>query len=330
MSLASAIFKREPDDFQVQELLGFEPDGEGEHLFVLIRRRGMTTAEVVRRLAQIAKVPQRHISFSGTKDKHALVEQWFSIWLPGKTVDAQQFNVSPLAVITSGRHRKKLKRGTHKYNCFSILLRAIDGDKTAIEEQLSHIQTHGFENRFGYQRFGIDNSNLRRADSCTDIGSLGRQERSFLLSAIRAKLFNDVLDKRLHLFGDLNLRVGDIAMFSDSNSQFLVNELTPDIEARQQAGDIVASGPLWGAGGSAGLGESAQLENSVAKANSHYCLLLDQARMASDRRPLKVYARAFTWQWQGDSLRLQFELPKSAYATTLLAGVFSLNEERAH
>ena len=328
--LATAVFKRHPEDFVVKEILSFEPEGEGEHLFVLVRRESMTTAEVVRRIAKVAKVQQRNVSFSGTKDKHAVVEQWFSIWLPGKEFDAQELEKAQLTVVSASRHRKKLKRGTHKYNAFTINLREFEGDATVVDEQLSNIQANGFENRFGPQRFGIDNSNLKRADSITHINELGRQERSFTLSAIRAKLFNEVVDCRLQKFGNLHLRSGDIAMFSDGNTQFLVPEVDSSIEARERAGEIVASGPLWGLGGSGAADTIETLENNVAKAFSHYCSLLDQAKMAGDRRALKVYARGLTWQWHDDCLRLQFELPKSAYATTLLAGVFSLNEERKH
>lgn len=328
--LATAIFKRHPEDFQVKEVLPFEPEGEGEHLFILLRRESMTTAEVVRRIAKIAKVQQRNVSFSGTKDKHAVIDQWFSIWLPGQEFDAQKLEQAQLTVLHARRHRKKLKRGTHKYNAFTITLRDIVGEHDTIDQSLNAIRDNGFENRFGPQRFGIDGSNLKRADSITHINELGRQERSFTLSAIRAKLFNSVLDKRLQSYGNLNLQVGDVAMFSDGNTQFLVETVDASITERECAGEIAASGPLWGLGGSSATHAIETLEKSVASAFSHYCLLLDQAKMATDRRALTVYVRAFTWQWCDDNLQLQFELPKSAYATSLLAAVFSLNEERKH
>lgn len=328
--LATAIFKRHPEDFQVKEKLSFEPEGEGEHLFVLVRRESMTTAEVLRRIAKAAKVQQRNVSFSGTKDKHAVIDQWFSIWLPGKEFDWTELEQVQLTVLQATRHRKKLKRGSHKYNNFTITLREVDGDQAVIEQRLIDIRDKGFENRFGPQRFGIDNSNLKRADSITHINELGRQERSFTLSAIRSKLFNEVLERRLQKFGNLKLQEGDIAMFSDGNTQFLVDTLDETIVMRERADEIVSSGPLWGLGGSSAVGVIEGLEKSVAAKFGHYCSLLDQAKMVSDRRALMVYIRSFTWQWCDDNLQLQFELPKSAYATSLLAAVFNLNEERKH
>jgi tRNA pseudouridine13 synthase len=42
----------EPEDFVVEESLAYEPAGEGDHLFLRIEKRGVTTLEAVRRLAR--------------------------------------------------------------------------------------------------------------------------------------------------------------------------------------------------------------------------------------------------------------------------------------
>jgi len=46
-----ATLRAEPEDFRVEEQLGFAPSGEGEHLFLLIRKRNQNTAWVAAQLA---------------------------------------------------------------------------------------------------------------------------------------------------------------------------------------------------------------------------------------------------------------------------------------
>ena len=81
---ATGVLKHSAEDFRVDEILGLEPDGQGEHLCLNIRARGQNTAWIVKGLAQWAQVPRQQISFSGQKDRHAVTSQWFSIQLPGK------------------------------------------------------------------------------------------------------------------------------------------------------------------------------------------------------------------------------------------------------
>src|SRR5690554_5656986 len=83
--LASAEFRIEPEDFQVDEVLGFQPSGEGEHWLLHIRKRGENTAWVAEQIARLAGVPARDVGYCGRKDRHAVTCQWFSVHLPGQS-----------------------------------------------------------------------------------------------------------------------------------------------------------------------------------------------------------------------------------------------------
>ena len=316
--LGTAVLKSQATDFKVFERLHFKPDGEGEHLLLNIRRQDMTTAEVVRRLGKATRVQRRNISFSGTKDKVADVCQWFSVWLPGKEFDLAKLEGTGLEILEAGRHRKKLRRGAHKWNGFELILRDVDAPIDAVNQRLEAIQSHGYPNFFGIQRFGHNNSNLQRAERCEHIDELGRQDRSFMLSAIRAEIFNEVLSHRLD--NDvMSIADGDIATFTDGGSWFQVPERDEEIAERERAQRIVVTGPLWGLGGSAAENSTAKLENAIAARFPHYIRLLEQAKMAPDRRALKVFPKDLQWQWLGTTtLKLRFDLPKSAYATSLI------------
>ena len=45
--LGSAVIRSTPEDFQVDERLGFEPSGSGEHLLLRVRKRGQNTAQSI-------------------------------------------------------------------------------------------------------------------------------------------------------------------------------------------------------------------------------------------------------------------------------------------
>ena len=71
-------------DFQVDEVLGFEPDGEGEHALLLVRKIGLNTEELARQLARHAGLRPRDVGYCGLKDRNAVTSQWFSLGLAGR------------------------------------------------------------------------------------------------------------------------------------------------------------------------------------------------------------------------------------------------------
>ena len=47
----TAQYRCVPEDFFVEELAGFHPSGEGEHLLLTVEKRGMNTAFAAKRIA---------------------------------------------------------------------------------------------------------------------------------------------------------------------------------------------------------------------------------------------------------------------------------------
>src|SRR5471030_1189864 len=161
--LSTGKLKANPEDFIVEEDLGFEPDGEGEHLLVRIRKNGCNTQFVAEQLARFAGIHPRSVSYAGLKDRHAVTEQWFCLHLPGKQdPDLSQFALEGCEVIRAVRHLKKMRIGTLKGNAFTLVLRQLS-DLADIESRLQKILTHGVPNYFGEQRFGRGGNNLVQA-----------------------------------------------------------------------------------------------------------------------------------------------------------------------
>ncbi|CAN5427762.1 hypothetical protein BH23VER1_BH23VER1_25170 [soil metagenome] len=122
--LGTAGFKVVPDDFQVEEILGFEPSGEGEHCLLWIEKEAHNTNDVACLIAHRLGIRKRLVSHCGLKDLHAVARQWFSVHLPGMpSPDAANLESDGIRVLGVTRNGRKLRRGSHDGNRFAIRLR---------------------------------------------------------------------------------------------------------------------------------------------------------------------------------------------------------------
>jgi tRNA pseudouridine13 synthase len=160
----SGVLRTQPEDFFVDEVLGFEPEGEGEHVLLQIEKRNTNTQWLAGQLSRFAGIPKRDVSYAGMKDRHAVTRQWFSLGLAGAAEpDWNNLNNDNVRVLQHARHRRKLRRGTLQGNRFHLVVRHLQGELDALEARLQHIAQTGVPNYFGEQRFGHDGANLQQA-----------------------------------------------------------------------------------------------------------------------------------------------------------------------
>nr|EFA5895500.1 tRNA pseudouridine(13) synthase TruD [Escherichia coli] len=135
----TGLLKANPEDFVVVEDLGFEPDGEGEHILVRILKNGCNTRFVADALAKFLKIHAREVSFAGQKDKHAVTEQWLCARVPGKEMpDLSAFQLEGCQVLEYARHKRKLRLGALKGNAFTLVLREVS-NRDDVEQRLIDI-----------------------------------------------------------------------------------------------------------------------------------------------------------------------------------------------
>src|SRR5439155_14341382 len=79
-------YKPSPEAFEVEELPAYDPNGEGEHLFLWVEKRGVSTPEAAKRIARQLGLTERDVSWAGLKDKQALTRQL--ICVPSKVEGA--------------------------------------------------------------------------------------------------------------------------------------------------------------------------------------------------------------------------------------------------
>lgn len=318
----SAHFKAEPEDFVVREWLGFEADGEGDHMLLTVRKRGANTLWVAKQLARFAKADVRDVGFAGLKDRQAVTEQAYT--LPSKHLQPNDwigFTGEGFEVMGAVRQRRKLRRGAHKGNDFEIVLRDVQGDRDALLQRLQQLKELGAPNYFGPQRFGHDGYNLRMADDWLVQGNeiRDRVQRGFALSAARSLIFNAVLQARIEHGTWQQLLPGDLANLNGSNSVFAVAAVDETLRRRCAEFDVHPTGPLWGSGALRVTGAIAELETRVGEQYVALATGLASAGLEQERRALRVWVQNLTWTLEESRLILKFRLHRGAFATAVLA-----------
>lgn len=314
------VLRAAPEDFFVDEDLGFEPEGVGEHAFVRVEKRGANTEWIARQLARHAGVEPRAVSFAGLKDRHAVTRQTFSVHLPGKAdPDWTALDGGELRVLGAARHRRKLQRGALRGNAFRIVLREVSGDMAAAERRAEAIRGSGVPNYFGEQRFGREAGNVERARAMFAGRRVQRHEHGILLSAARAQLFNCVLAGRV-TSGTWNGAVdGDVWMLAGTRSIFGPEPFSDALRERLACGDIGPTGPLWGRGDLRTQGEAANIEARVAAEHEDLARGLAGEGLTQERRALVLRPDELALSRLTDSaIEVSFRLRKGAYATALL------------
>ncbi|MDM3870290.1 tRNA pseudouridine(13) synthase TruD [Porticoccus sp. W117] len=311
--LGSAGFRTEPEDFVVDEALGFEPCGDGEHLLLHLRKRNQNTRWLAQQLADIAGLRPMDVGYCGLKDRRAVTSQWFSLYLPKQELDmARVHAIEGVDVLASDRHNRKLRRGDHAGNHFEIRLQAITGDRQQLQQRLEQIAEQGVPNYFGEQRFGHHGNNLREfekrfvgqsGDARANQRRRGRRpggDGGIVLSAGRSYLFNRVLAQRVE--------------------QGNWYSTLP--------GEEIPTGAMWGRGRSSAPEAVRQLEQMVVQALPGWCDALEHSGLGQERRPLQLLPDRFEWRFDGEDLLLQFSLPPGAYATAVIRELTTVSTDR--
>lgn len=153
--------KESCDDFFVEEIPLYLPCGQGEHLYLTIEKRGITTFDLLRKLSKTLNLKERDLGYAGLKDAQAVTRQTVS--LPGvRPEQVAKLDIEGVTVLDARLHKNKLRPGHLAGNRFRILIREVKKDRTkCAEEILSILERRGVPNFFGQQRYGaMGNSHL--------------------------------------------------------------------------------------------------------------------------------------------------------------------------
>jgi tRNA pseudouridine13 synthase len=111
-----------PEDFQVEERPLYLPCGEGEHLYIKIKKRLLSTPDLVLRLSSILQLKTQAIGVAGLKDARAVTTQMVSLLgVTTDRLDRLKVDDHLLSVEVLGRHRNRLRPGHHAGNHFRLV-----------------------------------------------------------------------------------------------------------------------------------------------------------------------------------------------------------------
>lgn len=321
--------RTEPSDFEVSEIPAYPASGSGDHWLCHVEKRGLTTFDLVQRIAAAAGVSERDIGTAGLKDKHAVTRQYLSVPATASESALREVESSQIRILEIDRHKNKLKTGHLRGNRFRICIRDIDDNASAAVREIAEVLSlaPGAPNWFGAQRFGQRGETaeqgrrlvLAGADGKPAKGPRGRRRRLYI-SAFQSLLFNELLARRIAEGGYRILYTGDLAQIHGHTRTFVVEDAATET-ARLVAGELCATGPMFGHKmRSPGPGPAADMEADVLAAHD-----LTPASFAhlgklalGTRRALAVPLRGFEMTAGDGLVWLAFDLPPGSYATAIL------------
>jgi len=305
-----------PEDFQVDEVPLYLPSGEGEHVYLHVRKTGHTTAHVLRELGSQLGLRPQDIGVAGLKDRHAVTTQWLSV--PGKAERRlERFALDGVEVLEVSRHTNRLGMGHLKGNRFTVRVRGAHGTADLAQATLDELSRLGIPNYFGPQRFGLGGLNAEEGLRVLRGESRLRDPavRRFLVSSVQSLIFNRFLALRLERGLFDALLVGDMAKKHDTGGVFEVQDADTE-SLRAARGEVSATGTLFGRKVKPLTGDAGALEDEALAAWG-----LTPAAFSSrkgDRRVIRMFAQDASVTPSEDGYTVSFALPRGSFATSLL------------
>ena len=333
-------FKQTARDFVVEEIPLYEFSGDGEHLVLFVRKKNLSTSEMVGIFARFLGIKNRDIGYAGLKDKHAMTKQYISIHKQHEEA-LKKFEHEGIKILSQVYHNNKIRIGHLRANRFYIKLKKVNPTSAIkIDEALKNISDNGMPNYFGYQRFGNDGDNHIDGEKIAKGEKKERNPRikKLLINSYQSHLFNMWLSRRLEintlvssfeakeLESLLNIPIeqikklkaqkhpfkvlhGDIMEHYPYGRLFDFDGSDEDLE-RFNARDISVTGLLCGTK----VKTSSDLAGEIEK-DFDDTINADGARRYAWVYPTEVEGRFKPIEAQYE---LNFTLPKGSYATVLI------------
>lgn len=196
-------FSQNSRDFFVREIPLYPFSQQGEHLILEIRKKGLSTQEMLKILS--SHLGCKDFGYAGLKDKSATTIQYISLhksYAKNLSASLSSLEEKGIKVLSQTYHSNKIKLGHLRGNSFFIRLKKVHPSSALMLENVAQkILKNGLPNYFGYQRFGKFQNNhieaieiLQKKRTCRN-----KTLKNFLFSSLQSYLFNLYLAKRITL-----------------------------------------------------------------------------------------------------------------------------------
>ena len=317
-------YKVEPADFVVEEVPAYDPSGHGDHVWLWVEKRGVSTLDMLREFGRRLGRHEKSFGIAGLKDARAVSRQWVSVEL-GDERACRALDVAGVRVLKVSRHSNKLRLGHSRGNRFEILLRDCSAGALAVAQaNLAELEQVGVPNYFGEQRFGKRGANLAKGLEALRGGAhkmsrrMPRRVFGLVLSAVQSELFNRVVMMRLDRIGEI--LPGDLAQLHKNGAVFTVEDPSRE-QGRADALELSPSGPMPGPDMMAPTEEPLAIElaalDELGLSGAEFNgLPFGLAR--GERRPLRCPIKNASARPHDCGVQVGFTLPKGSYATSVL------------
>ena len=327
--LKSASIKSSCEDFVVEEIPKYLPDGTGEHLFLWIEKRDVSAGAFVQHITRMFRIHERDVGVAGQKDRRAVTRQFVSV--PVACRDrVREIETDGIRLLAVSAHGNKLRTGHLQGNRFRIVLRARvapfgSNDVNSVRSRLQELSENGFPNYFGPQRFGFHGNTLRKGIQLIQNAppsNGGRHRRRsrvnrFAISAVQSAIFNLVLARRVAASSFTSPVSGDVVCRRDGIRPFLFED-----RGDTPAQDLVPMGPMPGPKMLPATGDIAHAEtailNSLGLPENAFAQSSKQAP-GTRRKMVEYPTDCFAELTSDGSITISFQLPAGVFATVLLA-----------
>ncbi|RAX54242.1 tRNA pseudouridine(13) synthase TruD [Helicobacter sp. 16-1353] len=192
-------FSKNPRNFIVEEIPLYPFSGSGEHLIIKIRKKNLSTMEMLNILSKNLNIKRFEIGYAGLKDKNALTTQYISINKKlAKNIESLQ--IENIKILDITYHENKIKLGHLKGNKFFIRLKKLNKiDAEKLKNACRIVLDSGIPNYFGAQRFGKNGDNYKEGKAILEktLRIRDRKISQFLISSYQSYLFNKWLNYRV-------------------------------------------------------------------------------------------------------------------------------------
>ncbi|MGL4609715.1 MAG: tRNA pseudouridine(13) synthase TruD [Trueperaceae bacterium] len=310
------VLRSVPEDFRVEELPLYLPQGHGSYAYALVEKRNLTTRDLMLALLREG-LREGEIGVAGLKDKVAVTQQWLSVPNRHAGAFAALEKLEHVRILETSRHQNRLGMGHLKGNRFTIRVRQTEDNvlqkARAILEVLQRV---GVPNYFGPQRFGINGVNAVDGYRLVhrEAVPVGYHLKGFFISSLQSLVVNHLLARRIERQMFDAVILGDWAKKHDTGGVFKVET---DAEAeRAKRFEISATLPLFGKKVKVSEAKAGEMEQEVLN-----YLELSWVKFAirrGDRRYSRLPLGEVGLEATEDGYIIRFDLSRGAFATSLL------------
>jgi tRNA pseudouridine13 synthase len=351
-SIDHVHFSKNSSDFVVNEIPLYEFSGEGEHLILHVRKKDLTTWEMLHIFSEVCGVKIREFGYAGLKDKEGMTTQYISIHKK-YAKSFENFSHPNIKILSAAYHNNKIKTGHLKGNRFFIRLKKVlSTDALKLSSACKKIASEGYANYFGYQRFGKSGDNFELGKAILENRKKERNPKlkNFLISAYQSELFNRWLAKRVEIskyFESFNLSElqnalkwdkqnikevknqpqffkllkGDVCHHYPHGKAFLCGDLDAEVK-RFCAREISVAGFLAGGRALRSKDLAGEIESGIFGEAEVFLDKID-----GSHRFAWSFAEDFEYRYKEEDawFEMNFTLIKGAYATVVLEEILRKN-----